>query len=648
MPLKTSCFSKGIYFNTIKRFWLIGIAFAFFLFLTVISYLNNMAVRLADNRLGDAEEMAKEFLWSSGMTMTFFLGFFCLVAGLACFSYIQFQRSTGMMHALPVSRECLFTTHYLAGLTLVYAPILLNFAVLFLGEAFIGITHLEHALVWLAVSLVTALLLYSFTVFAGMFTGHMAAQTIFYLIFNLLAIFLETVIRNVFANFLYGYGYAGSTLINPLSPIVYIEDLYASFARGVGSTGVLIGYLIAGLLFTAAALLIYRRRRMEVAGDVISLKVMKPIFKYTVAFCASALIGSIFIHILNFRGSYVTYVISYLTGGFIGYFASEMLLRKTFRVFKSIKGYLVFALVLVLLLTGLQFDFFGYETYVPKASEVQMMYVGGYYNDMARIALNPDQYNPREHQYIFNDSQLMRNPPRTLNEDMLKDLRDSVGILEQPATLDKAIALHTYITTHRDEIDEARYAQRHEVGAEMQFTSLSFIYLMKDGRTVLRSYYLPYFKDNRSQLDLLLKDLYSSDEMLNKLHPILSCKPEEVLSITITKPGREVQPIRMDLGPDKDGFLLAYQQDVRELDPLNALIYLRQADHTPIDVQFTFSTPLYSVFTHNGSMIPMRGKEEGTSLMTDNVHALNFLIQEGYITQEDIITLKLQFTEAKP
>ena len=63
------------------------------------------------------------------------------------------------------------------------------------------------------------------------------------------------------------------------------------------------GYVIAGIIFLVLSYYLYKKRHMEVATDVISFSFVKPIFKYSVAFCSAALIGGIIITIFNFEKS---------------------------------------------------------------------------------------------------------------------------------------------------------------------------------------------------------------------------------------------------------------------------------------------------------------------------------------------------------
>ena len=132
-----------------------------------------------------------------------------------------------MIHSLPLKRETLYITNYLSGLLLVTFPIVLNGAIMILAKVYLGIP-LTYAFQWLGVNLVLTFLLYTFAVFAGMFTGHMAAQVFYYLIFNFLAVFLENVINNVLYDLLFGF-YRTSSKFDVWSPFIIYLDCLTDF-----------------------------------------------------------------------------------------------------------------------------------------------------------------------------------------------------------------------------------------------------------------------------------------------------------------------------------------------------------------------------------------------------------------------------------
>ncbi len=639
MPSRTSYFNKGVFISNLKRFWLIGFAFAFLLSLIMFSHVNNLKHRINDFEFVLMNpDIAREIFYGTGLVMMLFLSFFSLLAALAVFSYMHLPKNTAMIHALPIKREGLFITNYLSGLTLVLLPVVLGGCILLIGYLALGITHLEYVLLWMLVSLVVGLLLYSFAVFAGMFTGHIAAQAIFYLIFNLLVAFLDMVTVEVLVNFLFGYRRPVFSQYSPFSPFLYIEGFYYSFQTEVGQYGVLIGYFLAALLFTAGALLIYRKRRMEVAGDVVSVKVMRPVFKYSVAVCSSALFGSILIEILNMGRGLSAYIICSLLGGFIGYFAAEMLLKKTFKVFKRWKGFLIFALILICFFVGLDVDLLGYETYLPAAEEVEMMYVGNSYTRLASIALSPERYNPYEHRYLLGYGD---DAPRSLDKETIKALRKSANIIENPQVIQKALNLHRYIVTHQAEMnDPASFISPESANPDVyNTTGLVFMYRLTNGRIVERSYSVPYSRQYETAVEELMRELFSAEEFREGNYPVLGLEADDISLLTLDKPNRDGFYTTTDLTAYTDEILKAYRQDILEQDPLNTLFYMKEVGYTGIGLNLTLRDPV-SINKYLGGMAAITQRVESISLMTDNTHTIELLAQMGFLTEEDLVIIK--------
>ena len=100
------------------------------------------------------------------------------------------------------------------------------------------------------------------------------------------------------------------------------------------------------------------------------------------------------------------------------------------------------------LLSSINFDFFGYETYVPDASDVEIMYVGNYPDEYAKIALDPDTYDPDRHRYLLWDSDYRDHPPARLDENMIRLLRQRRGVLENPEPIERAVAFHRVIAAN--------------------------------------------------------------------------------------------------------------------------------------------------------------------------------------------------------
>ncbi len=96
-------------------------------------------------------------------------------------------------------------------------------------------------------------------------------------------------------------------------------------------------YAAAGIVFAVLAYAAYRRRRSESAGDIVSVRWAKVLFRYGVALTAALTIGQ-GLYGLVFMNSRLSGVpvrlVCMIVVGAVGFLVAQMLLQKSFRVVK--------------------------------------------------------------------------------------------------------------------------------------------------------------------------------------------------------------------------------------------------------------------------------------------------------------------------
>lgn len=306
-----------------------------------------------------------------------------LVCAMAVFSYLYSSRSACMMHALPLRREALFLTQYLAGLSFLLLPQLAVFALTAATEAALGCLALWPLVQWLLVQSGLCLFFYSFAVFCAMFTGHLAALPVFYGVLNILAFVMTSLTEAECSLFLYGFQSFPSPVwefADYLSPPIALSRAvsltYQNEIPSLYQPGLVAVYAAVGAALAIAALLLYRSRHIESAGDVVAVKLVRPLFKYGVALCAG-LSGGMFSYQLLSGLSSLTLMGWILFWGLVGYFAAEMLLRKSFRVLPAWKGAVPLAAAIVFLSLSVHYDWYGFEDRVPQADQVTAVTLNG-------------------------------------------------------------------------------------------------------------------------------------------------------------------------------------------------------------------------------------------------------------------------------
>lgn len=379
---------------------------------------------------------------------TFGVFFYGLAVAWLQFAWLYRTRSAYHYASLPIRRETQFVSRYLAGLLFHLVPALAVTLLTMAAGAAKGENVVVPALIFLACSTLMFLFYYGLAVFCAHLTGHVAAMPVLYLIANFLAPVLEGVLLLVADALIFGLSANQHLWPLWLSPLYYCLNRNVFSMEWLNRGGVTIGYVFTGwkpvLLFGAAGLvlailafLLFRRRRMESAGDVIAVSWLKPVFRYGVTLCCGLTLGMI-IATLILNSSQIhfgTLLVCILFAAIVGFLAAEMLLEKTIRVFQK-KNFLRLGGALVamtLVLLACRYDVFGFTRYVPQADEV------------VSVSL------------------------------------DGGKAVANSTVIEKTIALHQEIVANRHEVEENRGS----------FRAYRITYYLKDGGRVERYYRLP-------------------------------------------------------------------------------------------------------------------------------------------------------------
>ena len=307
------------------------------------------------------------------------VGFGVLVAMAVC-SHLYSTRSANFTAALPPKRTAMFATHYLTGLLWLVVPFLVMAAI---AMAIYQVKLQDFTIVFqvfgpgMSMGVGLLLFFYSFAVLCGMLTGHLLALPAFYAIFNGLVGGVWLLLTAIFQEFYYGY--PGSVSVVPawvawLTPAWNLLRQYASNGTGISPAAVAI-YAVVGVLMALVAGLLYLKRPMERAGDVVIWAGLRPVFRYGVALCSGLALGSFTRIVLNLGP--LGLAVSAILWGVAGCFVAQMFLTKSVRVLRYWKGAGAVALSFAALFGVIQLDLTGYETRVPDADDVVSVSISG-------------------------------------------------------------------------------------------------------------------------------------------------------------------------------------------------------------------------------------------------------------------------------
>ena len=398
-----------------------------------------------------------------------------LLNGQLLFGDLFSAKHCNALHAMPLRRECWYVTHIVSGLLFSLAP---NLLMTLVAAAILG-TGWSVAFWWLLAVMLQYLFCFGLAVLSALCVGNRFAMVLVYGIINFLSMILYWFYYSIYEPLLYGVK-CGKDIFTRLCPVwshaemgydllvinrlteTHLVDT-VEFGEGWGCYAV---YAAIGAAMLGLALLLYRRRKLESAGDFMAVRPLEPVFLglYTLSMAA---FFQMFANLFE-QSEYVFLGL----GIIIGFFTGRMLLMRTIRVFQ-LKGILacilcgvVFAASMVL--TAL--DPLGVTRYVPKAGDVAGVYV------------TPSQYN-------YSNSGVLR--------------------MEEPAQVEKAVALHQAILTGGRKWD-----------SDTDTMSICVSYVLKNGKTV-RRYYPDVFVNSEAG------DL--AEYFFTRTEYILNGKPEQII-----------------------------------------------------------------------------------------------------------------------
>lgn len=508
MQSKTSCFNGTLFRKNLTRFWPLWALAAFIGALYPLAILLNLARR--DWSL-TAPEFTQMYYSVVSIVPAIDLVYAALCA-LAVWGYLYSARSVGLMHTLPVRREGIFLTDFLSGFAMTLIPYAVTGALCVLVSLCGGVFDAKGLLITVLAVLGESFFYFSSATFVCFITGNAFAMPALYALLHFLAVLLDWLISSFAQGFIFGFSTNYTGAVEWLSPTVYLahniqplgtyEEVTQAYASGTYTEHVLTSvelenfwlvgvYALAGLALAALALVLYRSRRSETAGDVVAVGWLRPVFRYGVAGLCALLGGQLLYSLFWYgfqTGSYydtLPMVVCLLAAGTIGYYGASMLLAKSLKVFRgSWKGLAVVLAGCALVCCVLHFDLLGVADRVPEAGQLQTLEV--------RTADNS----------------------YTLTPEQDRDLVEQVRTLHQAVVADEA-----YIR----EMESLQYSTLSEdEDPDTTFTGLSLTYVLKSGARVDRWYHLPITRDRLAQpgtYDHLLDQFVNSDAVkARRLH----------------------------------------------------------------------------------------------------------------------------------
>ena len=299
-------------------------------------------------------------------------------------------RHCNALHAMPLRRECWFGTHAAAGLLMAFVP---NALMALVSLPMLG-AGWPVALWWLLAVDLQYLFFFGLAACSALCVGNRFAMLLVYGIVNFFALIVYWFFDTMYLPLLEGVFVTEEPFVRwcPVYRMIDSQDAilverrtvelghYSEFYVNSVAPGQGWGYLavcaVLGVALLGIALLLYRRRKLESAGDFMAVRALEPVFLvlYTLSMAAGFQV---------FADLFGTNEYVFLTLGLaIGFFTGRMLLMRTTRVFQ-LRGFVWFGVLALafaasMLLTWL--DPMGVTRYIPDENEIQGVLLTNHYD----------------------------------------------------------------------------------------------------------------------------------------------------------------------------------------------------------------------------------------------------------------------------
>lgn len=460
MPSKTSFFNKTTFRKDLTRFFPLWGLYALCLLLGLVMILDeNEKFWIANNFAKLPTNMAPINL------------VYALVAAAVLFGDLYNTRMCYGLHALPMSRGSWFASHVLSGILFSLVPTAVMAVVSLPMLAGTPVTNAwQLSLYWFAITNLQYLFFFGLAVLCALCAGNWLGLAALYGLVNFGAFIITALVEAFYTPLLPGV-VTPSELTYLLFPMVKMlgydliviervstldekgyEHLSGSFTLGAGWDYLLV-LAVLGLVLLAAAYLLYRRRKLESAGDFLAVPKLAPVLAVAMALTGAAAVWIILnsTGILYSQEDAMVLLLAF-AGLAVSWFAGQMLLNRSTQVFhlRQWAGLGILTLAIAISLGLTKMDVLGIADWVPQPEDVKSV------------------------TYSFGASDA---------------LEDEAGIADM-------IQLHNLCLEEKltNEQLQEKYQAFHEEHPEEEYPydyqSVFFTYHLKNGRTVQRRYYL--------------------------------------------------------------------------------------------------------------------------------------------------------------
>ena len=507
--------SKSLFFKLMKedfktRVWTLAISILIFFFSLIVATAMMISFNLYNSSTYNySDDLAMNFMSYIGINNPFFGIIFIvlsLVMAMSGFSYLYSKKKVDLYHSLPVKREVLYFIKLINGILIVVIPfIICEIVASLLVIANTGKISVLIAAIWaIAEWTLLFILSYFLTLFSIMLTGNMLIGILACGFFSFYFPLISLVLKGYQSSFFDTYYTSGFIIENVLPNMSSFMLMFNIFELKWLTRIIIV--ILASIAFLFINLFLYKKRASEAAGKSVSFNVIKLPIKAMMVIFISILMYLLGYEVMN--DSIGWGLFGLIVSGAITHCVMEIIYNQDFKkIFAKKIELLVLIIISIFIAAAFQFDIFGYDSYIPSASQIKSTAV---ISDL--LESNSEQYyNKVEISDGYYDESFV-DVDYASDSKIEADQIKKMDIQNKDAVLELA----------RQGIEAAKY----DLEPQGDFDRVLISYKLKNGRTVGRVYYVDLDQSTSG-----LSSVYADESYKKSSYPILSENPENIVSV---------------------------------------------------------------------------------------------------------------------
>lgn len=542
--------SKSLFFKLMKedfktRVWTLAISILIFFFSLIVATAMMISFNLYEgSAYSYKEDLALNFISYIDVKNPFFGMIFIvlsLVMAMSGFAYLYSKKKVDMYHSLPVKREVLYFIKIINGILIVLIPFIICEIVASLlilantGEIIVITSALWSIAEWTLLFIMS----YFLTVFSIMLTGNMLIGILACGFFSFYFPLISLVLKGYQSSFFDTYYTSGFIIENVLPNMSSFMLMFNIFELKWLTRIIIV--ILASIAFLFINLFLYKKRASEAAGKSVSFNVIKLPIKSMMVIFMSILMYLLGYEVMN--DSIGWGLFGLIVSGVITHCVMEIIYNQDFKkIFAKKIELLVLIIISIFIAAAFQFDIFGYDSYIPSASQIKSTAVISnllesnseqYYN---KVEITDGYYN-----YSFVDV------------DYASDSKVEADLIKKMDIQNKDVVLELA----RQGIEAAKY----DLEMYGNFDKVLISYKLKNGRTVGRVYYVDLDQSTSG-----LSSIYADESYKKSIYPILSENPENIVSVDFNGIMNNDTHIVFHDDEMKKKFVETYKKELMNLD----------------------------------------------------------------------------------